>query len=406
MTSLSFRLLTLSVCLSILGQTQAMAQIRPPMGNPSANSPLLPSGGPGPRPAGGGLLGGGAGGSGGGSPNFIDETERDINAQAAGQYPPMERNSNMPLGALQKQWNAPTSSAGQVAPGIVRYVWRPDFVMSIRTREFMTTTIELPEWESVEQIILGDAALFEASRIKNNILVVRPSYAGADTNMTVLGTSGNIYNFYVRSEGWNSSQISDLTVYVSATNPKKRMLDAAAKASGDEPANTSEDGMPDATGVTPPDYIRKIAFKPDNLRFDLKIFSPTADDLEIAPLRVFTDGVWTYFDYGDKADTVRRPVIFHLVDEVESMVNTRTVGPKGNIMIAESVGNFVLRNGKRIICIYHPDYPRSFEGSRGMPKEYVEPNSAERFFEDPRYDGGTQPGLPQQLESARHIDPQ
>jgi hypothetical protein len=75
-------------------------------------------------------------------------------------------------------------------------------------------------------------------------------------------------------------------------------------------------------------------------------------------------------------------------------------------MIAESVGNFVLRNGKRIICIYHPDYPRSFEGSKSMPKEYVEPNSAERFFEDPRYDGGTQTGLPQQLESARHIDPQ
>ncbi|MFM7631130.1 MAG: TrbG/VirB9 family P-type conjugative transfer protein, partial [Alphaproteobacteria bacterium] len=388
MTSLSFRLWTLSTCLAILAQPQAMAQIRPPMGNPSANTPLLPSGGAGPRPSGGGgLLGGGSGGSGGGSPNFIDETEREINAQAAGQYPTMDRNSNMPLGALQKQWNAPTSAAGQVAPGIVRYVWRPDFVMAIRTREFMTTTIELPEWENVEQIILGDAALFEASRIKGNILVVRPSYAGADTNMTVLGTSGNIYNFYVRSEGWNSNQISDLTVYISATNPKKRLLDVVA--SGDEPANTPTEGMPDESGVTPPDYIRKIAFKPDNLRFDLKIFSPAADDLEIAPLRVFTDGVWTYFDYGDKADTVRRPVIFHLVDEVESMVNTRTVGPKGNIMIAEAVGNFVLRNGKRIICVYHPDYPRSFEGSKGMPKEYVEPNSAERFFEDPRYDGGT-----------------
>ncbi len=403
MTSLSFRLLTLSACLAIVAQPQALAQIRPPMGNPSANAPLLPSGGAGPRPAGGGgLLG--SGGGGGGSPNFIDETERDINAQAAGQYPTMERNSNMPLGALQKQWNAPTSASGQVAPGIVRYVWRPDFVMAIRTREFMTTTLELPEWENVEQIILGDAALFEASRVKDNILVVRPSYAGADTNMTVLGASGNIYNFYVRSEGWNSNQISDLTVYISATNPKKRLLDAAA--SGDTASTAPTEGMPDESGVTPPDYIRKIAFKPDNLRFDLKIFSPGADDLEIAPLRVFTDGVWTYFDYGDKADTVRRPVIFRVVDEVESVVNTRTVGPKGNIMIAEAVGNFVLRNGKRIICVYHPDYPRSFEGSKGMPKEIVAPNSAERFFEDPRYDGGTQPGLPQQLESARHIDPQ
>ncbi len=404
MTSLSFRLWTLSVCLSILAQPQAMAQIRPPLGNPSANSPLLPSGAGAPRsPAQGGLLGSGGGA---GPSNFMDETERDINAQAAGQYPTMDRGSNLPLGALQKQWNAPTSASGQVAPGIVRYVWRPDFVMAIRTREFMTTTIELPEWESIEQIILGDAALFEASRIRNNILVVRPSYPGADTNMTVLGSSGNIYNFYVRSEGWNSDQISDLTVYVSATNPKRRLLDAAARASGDSSGNEVQEGTPDENGVTPPDFIRKIAFKPDNLRFDLKIFSPGPDDLEIAPLRVFTDGVWTYFDYGDKADTVRRPVIFHLVDEVESVVNTRTVGPKGNIVIAEAVGNFVLRNGTRIICVYHPDYPRSFEGSRGMPKEFVEPNSAERFFEDPRYDGGVEPGLPQQLESARHIDPQ
>jgi hypothetical protein len=40
-----------------------------------------------------------------------------------------------------------------------------------------------------------------------------------------------------------------------------------------------------------------------------------------------------------------------LVDGVDTMVNTRTAGLRGNILIAEAVGDFTLRNGNRIVCV-------------------------------------------------------
>jgi type IV secretory pathway VirB9-like protein len=384
-------LLSLSgfIALSAIAQT-AGAQIRPPLGNPSA---------------GGGNQGFGAAPV----PNFNDpaqqfsapssgpsplaaRTEQDINSQASGQFPTMTRSSTLPVGALQKKWDSPIASTGQTAPGIMRFVWRPDFVMPIRTREFMTTTIELPAWENVERIILGDTMVFEATRVKQNILVVRPSHSGADTNMTIIGTSGNIYNFYVRSEGWNSSQITDFTVYVAAGSAAQNPLGGTMQGS---PSSTDTGMAGSATPsniITPPDYIRKIAFSPENLRFDLKIFAPTPEDIEIAPLRVFTDGIWTYFDYGDKADTVRRPVISRVVDGVDTMVNTRTAGPTGNIFIAEAIGNFTLRNGARVVCVYSST-PVGVTGNKIT-------NDDDLYLFEDKPKGSIAPSLPSQIRSA------
>ncbi len=376
------------VC-SILSHT-AVAQIRPPLGNPATgasqgfgaapvpnfNDPAqqfsAPSSGPSPLAA---------------------RTEQDINSQASGQFPTMTRSSTLPVGALQKKWDSPIASTGQTAPGIMRFVWRPDFVMPIRTREFMTTTIELPAWENVERIILGDTMVFEATRVKQNILVVRPSHSGADTNMTIIGTSGNIYNFYVRSEGWNSTQITDFTVYVAAGSAAQNPLGGNAQPN---PSSTDA-GMSGAAAtpsniVTPPDYIRKIAFSPENLRFDLKIFAPTPEDIEIAPLRVFTDGIWTYFDYGDKADTVRRPVISRVVDGVDTMVNTRTAGSTGNIFIAEAIGNFTLRNGSRVVCVYSST-PVGVTGNKIT-------NDDDLYLFEDKPKGSIAPSLPSQIRSA------
>ncbi|MGD9650147.1 MAG: TrbG/VirB9 family P-type conjugative transfer protein, partial [Dongiaceae bacterium] len=142
--------------------------------------------------------------------------ERDIMEQSTGQYPVMERGTTASLGALQKAWDSPFAASGQATPGIVRFSWRPDYVMPLRTREFMVTTITMPAWEQIANVIVGDPVVFEARRIKNNILAIRPSHAGADTNLTVIGGSGSIYSFYIRSEGYNSDQITDITVYVDA----------------------------------------------------------------------------------------------------------------------------------------------------------------------------------------------
>jgi ComB9 competence protein len=362
----------------------AQAQIRPPFGadtgqgtgaqgpSPTATAPAAQQ-----PPA--GFYGGPTASEGGG--DFVGQTEQDLNAMAAGQFPEMDRSSTLPIGAIQNSWNKPMASSGQTSPGVMRYVWRPDFVMPIRTREFMTTTIELPNWEKVDRLVLGDTMVFEASRVKPNIIVLRPSHSGADTNMTVIGVSGNLYNFYLRSEGWNSTKITDLAVYVAAAKPN--LANAIMPGASGMGAGKKTDGdLGSAEDM--PDYLREIAYDPANLQFNMRIFAKSPSDIDIAPLRVFSDGIWTYFDYGSKADTQRRPVIFQVIDGVETMVNTRTVGPKGNIMVAEAVGDFVLRNGRRVICVYRAEGPRSFEA--GGSEDFTGPMGMQQL---PLEDGGT-----------------
>jgi type IV secretory pathway VirB9-like protein len=381
---------TAAVALSLVfgGVTSANAQIRPPFGGAASGG-----GAPAQQP---GAAGGFGAPAAGGDPAFVSDTEQDLNAMAAGQFPEMERSSTLPIGAIQNSWNKPFASSGQTSPGVMRYVWRPDFVMPIRTREFMTTTIELPAWEKIDRIILGDTMVFEATRVKENIVVVRPSHSGADTNMTMIGVSGNLYNFYLRSEGWNSARITDLAVYVTAGKPGALGGRDVGSSDGgwfgaSNKKSKTEDGEPE-------DYLREIAFDPANIQFNMRVFAKTPADIEISPLRVFSDGVWTYFDYGDKADTQRRPVVFQLIDGVETMVNTRTAGPKGNMIVAEAVGDFVLRNGRRIICVYRTDGPKAFDAAAVAPRSFEEIRDDATNPEAQR--GQSDYGVPPQLELA------
>jgi hypothetical protein len=215
--------------------------------------------------------------------------------------------------------------------------------------------------------------------------------------MTMIGSSGNLYNFYLRSEGWNSTQITDLAVYVTAGKPGLAGLEDNASARATAGSGKTGGGA-DADGDAPEDYLREIAFDPASIQFNMRVFAKTPADIEIAPLRVFSDGVWTYFDYGDKADTQRRPVVFQLVDGVETMVNTRTAGPRGNMVVAEAVGDFVLRNGRRIICVYRTDGPKAFEAGAPHPRASEEIRADTPAPEVQRGQGDY--GLPPQLELA------
>ena len=360
----------------------AEAQIRPPLGGSGVgNAPPAPSSNGGSAS----LLSPPAPSS---QPGFISNNEQALSQQAAGNYPAMNRSSTLPIGAIQKEWTAPQARTGQTAPGIMRYVWRADFVMRVITREFMTTTIELPAWETVERIILGDTMVFEASRVKKNVLVVRPTHAGADSNMTVIGTSGNIYNFYLVSEGWNSKHLSDLTVYVRANDPTRDGDDNEIGSQSSSNMSSFLSAARTKAEDDKADYLRTIDFDPSNLEFDMKLYAQNPQDIALAPERVYHDGIWTYFDYGSKADSVKRPVIHQVVDGVDTVVNTRTIGDEGNIIVAEAVGDFTLRNGRRIICAYRGKAPRAFPFKvvESQPEPYLrrddnrEPTFWDRVF--------------------------
>jgi type IV secretory pathway VirB9-like protein len=274
---------------------------------------------------------------------YLDSTEATIDQETKGQFPTMERGPALPLGTLQRSWDRPTPANGQTAPGVVHYMWHPDFVMGVRTRDFMVTTLMLPTWERVNEFYLGDSVVFEVKKVRANVVAVRSRNAGADSNLTVLGASGNVYNFYLRSETWNSGQVTDLTIYVEAPHADD-MVESSdhVKLSGYEPSAGVDDM---------PDYLRRIVVRPEDIRFDVRMFAKKESDADIAPERVFEDGLFTYFDFGERSDTVARPVVHQLVDGVDAVVNTRTAGPHGNVLIAEAVGDFTLRNGSRVVCV-------------------------------------------------------
>jgi type IV secretory pathway VirB9-like protein len=309
-------------------------------GAPLSNSPQfpgLPSANPGPAvPA-----------------PLLNNTEAAIDQESHGDFPAMARSPSLPLGTLQRSWDRPVPASGQTAPGVIHYLWQTDFVMGVRTRDFMVTTLMLPSWERVTEFYVGDPVVFEVKKVKGNVFAVRSRNAGADSNLALLGTSGNIYNFYVRSEAWNSSQVTDLAVYVDA--PRE----------GDDQSGMAASGREDAAdGPVVPDYIRHIVKRPEDLRFDMKLYAQHPSDAAIAPSRVFEDGLFTYFDFGDRADIVTRPIVHQVVDGVDSAVNSRTVGPHGAILVAEAVGDFTLRSGNRVVCVKRVA-AKAGEGDRG-----------------------------------------
>ena len=271
---------------------------------------------------------------------LLNSTGAAIDQESQGEFPAMARSPSLPLGTLQRSWDRPVAANGQTAPGVIHYLWQSDFVMGVRTRDFMVTTLILPGWEKVAEYYVGDPVVFEIKKIRGNVFAIRSRNAGADSNLALLGTSGNVYNFYVRSEAWNSNQVSDLTVYV----------DASREGEGDDAPLPSDAGQTAASSSLP-DYIRRIVKRPEDIRFDMKLYAQHPSDADIAPLRVFEDGLFTYFDYGERADMVTRPVVHQIVDGVDNVVNSRTAGPRGSILVAEAVGDFTLRSGTRIVCV-------------------------------------------------------
>ena len=154
----------------------------------------------------------------------------NVEKMANGEYPAMKRDGAL-VGAIQRAWD---SSPGTAGVFVARYA--PDQVIKVRLREFMTTTIVLPEWETIATHVVGDSHGFKVTKTQPHILVASASITGADTSLTVVGDSGRVYSFYVRSEGYNSPNIPDLTVFVKADAPPAPP--AAAVPAGDAKAST------------------------------------------------------------------------------------------------------------------------------------------------------------------------
>jgi hypothetical protein len=117
-------------------------------------------------------------------------------------------------------------------------------------------------------------------------------------------------------------------------------------------------------------WLEEIPVDPEKFRFDLEIYVPNPQDAEIAPERVWRDDIFTYIDLGKKAlNMTQRPIVNLLVQGSEVPVGFRTKGPHGRLIVVEAIGEMVLRNGARIVCI-----KRRRDPARGL--EMVEYNDS------------------------------
>lgn len=288
-------------------------------------------------------------------------------SQLSGDYGAVPRWS-LPAGKIQDAWSRPFDSmaSGQSAPGTIRFQWSADLVMPVRLREGMVTNLVFPEWESVSDVIIGDPSVLEASIVRGNQLAVKSVATGADTSLSMIGGSGNVYTFYLRTEGRNTKVITDLQVFVQAEPSKasrewfrdeirgygyraasvtveagskdERRNEVEASAARDENIDIAH---PARSGDDPVPLDRRI--------FDMKMYEAKPGDSIIAPEYVYTDGRFTYFHF--PPGMTDRPIVTRIVDGVEGRVNTRVAGRHSEVIIAEAVGDFVLRSGSRIVCV-------------------------------------------------------
>lgn len=259
------------------------------------------------------------------SPHSLTE-HPDVEHQVKGNYPDLERKESLPLGAIQHAWDHAKEGAG-----VYNVTYTGEEIIKLRCREMMTTCIILPSWERVEKFTVGDSSSFKVENPRSNIITIQPQeFTGLDSNLVVIGASGKVYSFYLRSEGYNTNHVPDLAVYIRVAKPPNFSSSlTTTKGKGD----TSKD-----------DYLEEVTFDPSQLNFNFTM----AGDREIAPHRVYSDGIRTWFDYGDEIKKKGLPAIYAVIDGVDTPINVSREGTK---IVAQHSGSFTLRNGHKVVCV-------------------------------------------------------
>lgn len=288
------------------------------------------------------------------------EGNADVEEQIQGEYPEITRQESLPLGAIQRAWDQAGSQAGVY---VAHY--HPHEIIRLRVREFMTTTVIFPDWEGIDRIIVGDQGTFVAEKLKPHVMLIRLKHlVGMDTTITVIGQSGLVYAFYVRGEGYNSRHISDVAVYVKAPHvhqlTDKPELLFSKMGSSPNQRNKAQGNKPISLhplkSLEEAEYLEPVLFDPSELSFQFAM----AGDSSIAPDRVYSDGIRTWFDYGNRIKKVNLPTIYNVVDGIDTPLN---VVRMGNKLVAHGSGAFTLRNGQKITCVIPTSSAKSSSGN-------------------------------------------
>lgn len=287
----------------------------------------------------------------------LDQIDTQID-QSQGVYQPMNLDyMGYSIGMTQKAWLDPLRNMGegQTKPAYSKYLWSNGTVLPIRIRQSMITLINFPDWEYIQDAWVGDSGSFSAQQIAHNKVLVMPVAgmpAGVDTNIVLIGRSGNRYVFYVRSEGVNSERLTHLVVDIEIAEQDNSAFNAQQVA-GSSPSSMAFGGVNNKTQSLKDDnWWEDVPVDPEKIKFDIEVYVINPEDVDIAPERVWRDDIFTYIDLGPKSlNMLQRPIVNLIVQKSEVPVGFRTRGKYGRLIVVEAVGDLVLRNGGKIVCL-------------------------------------------------------
>jgi type IV secretory pathway VirB9-like protein len=241
------------------------------------------------------------------------------------------------LNSVQTAFNKSKESAN-----VAVFKYSPENAYKIRLRTAIETLFILPPGETIVSYSIGDSLVFNYKPIiaKNyatgNLFTVRPIAAGADTNLVIVGSSGKIYKFYLRSDNHKSAFLPHFVVYVS--------LDGSIPDLGALKLDENVIGEPQ-NGI-----VHFASGKVNLSEANFGYVTLKGGDKKLAPAAVFDDGRFTYFQYRQKRGEPRNlPVVYRVADGYDTPVNSRV---EGDYLIAETISErWTLRAGESHLCV-------------------------------------------------------
>ncbi len=193
--------------------------------------------------------------------------------------------------------------------------------------------IELAKDEEVVSISMGDTTSWQIVPAGFRIFI-KPMEQDATTNMTLI-TNKRTYFFELYAEEAEDIRDPDLVFNVKFLYPDEMDQDGIYSVA----QSSSPDSAPDLT-------------HPEKYNFNYSI----SGHEEIAPIKIYDDGEFTYLQFRDKNAEV--PAIFAVDDDLnESMVNHRLSSSDANLFIVEQVfKKLTVRLGKKVVCIFNESF--------------------------------------------------
>lgn len=196
-------------------------------------------------------------------------------------------------------------------------------------------TLSFAASERIQTATIGDSLAWQVTpNASGNKLFLKPLEPRAHTNLTVV-TERRTYNFELRAIQPGPSGAS--TYEVRFVYPED--LAVASNPAMARPA-------PSPAGSTAPHHaVTSAHSNPADWNFDYSFKGPR----DVAPLRVFDDGQFTYFQLRAATPV---PAIFAVErDRHETLVNFHVAGKF--VVVEQTAGQFTLRSSAGVVCVFN-----------------------------------------------------